>query len=159
MGKPSKKEEDLQQQNGELTADLQRLRADFENYRKRIDIEKTQLSEMAKAATIMKLLPIIDTIERAVVHAPADLADNPWVQGVASLTKNLEKSLSEMGLTRVAAAPGTAFDPSRHEAVMMDEDAEGDRDVIAEELRAGYAMGEQVIRPSMVKVTRESRQN
>lgn len=159
MAKPSKKEEQLQQQLGELTADVQRMRADFENYRKRVDAEKIQLGELSKAATIMKLLPVIDTIERAIAHAPADLADNKWVQGIAGLQKNLEKSLGELGLVRIEAAPGILFDPTLHEAVMMDDDAEGEREVIAEELRPGYTIGEQVIRPSMVKVTRESGQN
>lgn len=155
MPKPSKKEEQLAQQVGELTADVQRLRADFENYRKRIDIEKAQLSDLTKAATIMKLLPIIDTLERAIAHAPAELADNTWAQGVTSVGKNLEKSLGELGLVRIQAAAGTVFDPNLHEAVMMDEDATGEQEVVSEELRAGYKLGENVIRPSMVKVTRQ----
>jgi molecular chaperone GrpE len=155
MPKPTKKEEQLAQQVGELTADVQRLRADFENYRKRIDIEKTQLSDLTKAATIMKLLPIIDTLERAIAHAPTELAENKWAQGVTSVGKNLEKSLAELGLVRIQAAPGTAFDPNLHEAVMMDEDATGEQEVVSEELRAGYKLGENVIRPSMVKVTRQ----
>lgn len=154
MVKPTKKEQELQLKADELTNDLQRLRADFENYRKRVDTEKTQLSDLAKAATIMKLLPVIDTIERAVAHAPAELADNQWAKGVTSLTKNLEKSLQELGLARIQAAPGTDFNPSQHEAVMMDE-TEGDKQVVAEELRAGYTLSGQVIRPSMVKVTHE----
>lgn len=154
MAKPTKKELDLQTKIDELTADLQRQRADFENYRKRVDTEKTQLAELSKAATVMKLLPIIDTIERAVAHAPQDLADNAWAQGVIGIAKNLEKSLGELGLTRIVAIPGTLFDPTLHEAVMMDEDAKGEHEVVSEELRAGYKMGDQVVRPSMVKVTR-----
>lgn len=155
MAKPSKKETELQEKLQELTGDLQRLRADFENYRKRIDQEKNQLSELSKAATVMKLLPVVDTIERAVAHAPADLAENTWVQGVTSVTKNLEKSLSELGLERIKAVAGTPFDPNLHEAVMMDEDAKGELEVVAEELRGGYTMSGQVIRPSMVKVTKQ----
>jgi molecular chaperone GrpE len=154
MPKPSKKELELQAKIDELTADLQRQRADFENYRKRIDIDKANLTELTKAATIMKLLPIVDTIDRAVAHTPAELADNKWVQGVTSLARNLEKALNELGLARVDAAPGTPFDPNMHEAVMVDE-AEGEHEIVAEELRAGYKLGEQVIRPSMVKVTRQ----
>lgn len=145
--KPSKKEQ-------ELTTDLQRLQADFENYRKRVDVEKANLAELSRASAIMKLLPVVDTIERALAHAPADLATNKWVQGVISMAKNLEKSLSELGLTRIEAVPGTPFDPDLHEAVMM-EDGEGEHEVIAEELRAGYKLGGQVIRHSMVKVTRQ----
>ncbi|HET9412163.1 MAG TPA: nucleotide exchange factor GrpE [Candidatus Saccharimonadales bacterium] len=157
MAKPSKKEEELQVRLTELTADLQRQRADFENYRKRVDTEKAQLSDMAKAATIMKLLPVIDTIERAIAHAPAELADDPWAKGVTSLTKNLEKSLQDLGLSRIQATPGTSFDPSLHEAVIMDE-TEGDKQVVAEELRAGYTLSGHVVRPSMVKVTHAKEQ-
>ena len=147
MPKKTNKEE-------ELVADLQRLRADFENYHKRIAAEKTQLADLTKAATIMKLLPVIDTIERAVAHVPAELADNKWAQGVVALGKNLDQSLADLGLARILAAPGTAFSPELHEAVMMDE-SEGEHEVVSEELRAGYAMGEQVVRPSMVKVTHQ----
>lgn len=136
----------------ELTADLQRLRADFENYRKRVDAEKQQVSVMAQASTIMKLLPVIDTIERAVTHVPAELTENKWAQGVVGLGKNLEKSLGDLGLVRIVAAPNTPFDPILHEAVAMS-DGEGDHEVIEEELRAGYMLGGEVIRPSMVRVT------
>jgi molecular chaperone GrpE len=146
--KPSKKEQ-------ELIDDLQRLRADFENYRKQVDNDKLRLSELTKAATIMKLLPVVDTIERAAAHAPAELADNKWAQGVVGLVKTLEKALGELHLTRIEANPGTPFDPNLHEAVMMEE-GEGEHEVVAEELRAGYKLGDQVIRPSMVKVTHQS---
>lgn len=135
----------------ELINDLQRLRADFENYRKRVDADKASMSELTRAATILKLLPVFDTIDRAIAHAPPDLADNKWVQGVLALQKNLATALNELGLARIDATPGVKFDPNLHEAVMM-EDAEGEHEVIAEELRPGYKLAGQVIRPSMVKV-------
>lgn len=152
MAKPKKDQQD--DAFAELTADLQRLRADFENYRKRIDQEKQQVQQTAQAATIMRLLPVIDTIERAVAHAPQHLAEDNWVKGVVGLGKNLDKALAELGLERIAAAPGTPFNPEHHEAVMMDDEAEGDQEVVAEELRTGYLLHGQIIRPSMVKVTR-----
>lgn len=155
MAKPTKNEEELSQQVGELTADLQRLRADFENYRKRVDLEKQQVQQLAATAMIMKLLPVIDTLERAIAHAPEELAENKWAQGVVGLGKNLDKSLSELGLERIDANPGTIFNPNLHEAVMMDDEATGEQEVIAEELRAGYLLQGSVVRPSMVKVTRQ----
>jgi molecular chaperone GrpE len=139
----------------DLIADLQRLRADFENYRKRIDQEKQALMVQSQAATIMRLLPVVDTIERAITHVPENLAEDKWVQGIVGLGKNLDKSLAELGLTRIVATPGVVFNPELHEAVMMDEDAEGEHEVVSEELRAGYALNGAVIRPSMVKVTRK----
>lgn len=139
----------------DLIADLQRLRADFENYRKRIDQEKQAIMAQSQAATIMRLLPVVDTIERAITHVPEGLAEDKWVQGIVGLGKNLDKSLAELGLTRIMATPGTIFNPELHEAVMMDEDAQGEHEVVAEELRAGYTLNGAVIRPSMVKVTRQ----
>lgn len=139
----------------ELIQDLQRLQADFENYRKRIDQEKQALTIQSQAATIMRLLPVIDTVERAITHVPVELTEDKWAQGIVGLGKNLDKSLADLGLHRITAVPGTLFDPSLHEAVTMDEDAKGEQEVVAEELRAGYALNGHVIRPSMVKVTRQ----
>ncbi len=145
----------LEQQVAELTLDLQRTRADFENYRKRIDQEKQAAREAGQAAAIMKLLPAIDTIERAIAHAPAELADNKWAQGVTGLVKQLDKSLEGMNLRRIEAAAGTEFDPEYHEAIQFDEDAEGDKEVIEEVLQAGYTLAGRPIRHAMVKVTRQ----
>ncbi|QQS21979.1 nucleotide exchange factor GrpE [Candidatus Saccharibacteria bacterium] len=139
----------------ELTADLQRLRADFENYRKRVDQEKASAQSTGEARMIIKLLPIVDTIERAISHTPAELADNPWVQGIAALTKSLDTALGGMNVLRIDARPGTVFDPDVHHAVQFDEDAEGDVEVIAEELQAGYILNGSPVREAMVKVTRK----
>lgn len=139
----------------ELTLDLQRTRADFENYRKRVDAEKTAARESGQASAILRLLPVIDNIERAIAYTPADLKDNSWVQGVTGLVKHLEKSLDNLNLVRIDAKPGTTFDPELHEAIQFDEDAEGDHEVIAEELQAGYLLNGHVIRHAMVKVTKK----
>ena len=103
----------------------------------------------------MKLLPVIDNIERAVTYMPDELKDNKWAQGIAGLVKNLEKSLESLNLKRIDANEGSDFNPELHEAIQFDEDAEGDKEVIAEELQAGYALNGQPIRHAMVKVTRK----
>ena len=139
----------------ELTADLQRVRADFENFRKRVEVDKQQAEQRGAAKTALKLLPVIDTIERAIVHIPKDIVEHPWVQGVAGLIKQLDKALAGIDIKRIDAAKGTAFDPELHQAIQMDEEAEGDKEVIAEELQAGYMHGKDVIRHAMVKVTRK----
>ncbi len=151
----AKKQEELETQVAELTGDLQRTRADFENYRKRVEADKAASYQHGQAAAILKLLPVIDNIERAVAHTPEELKDNKWAQGVASLVKSLEKSLEGLNLKRIEAKPGSDFNPELHEAIQFDEDAEGDKEVIAEELQAGYTLGGQPIRHAMVKVTRE----
>lgn len=142
------------QQIAELTADLQRMRADFENYRKRVEAEKKNAEEMGETKSALKLLPVIDTIERAIIHIPDDIIEHQWVQGVAGLIKQLDKALAEMDLQRIDAAPGVVFDPELHQAVQFDDDAEGEREVIAEELQAGYLLKGSPVRHAMVKVTR-----
>ena len=151
----NKKQDERDQQIEDLTIDLRRTRADFENYRKRVEQETAAARSAGQAGAILKLLPVIDNIERAIAHQPAELADNKWAQGVAGLVKNLEKSLEALSLRRIDATPGTVFDPAIHEAIQFDEDAEGEQEVIAEELQAGYTLHGLPIRHAMVKVTRQ----
>ena len=153
--KKAKKNTEHEQALGELTLDLQRTRADFENYRKRADLEKAAAREAGQSSAILKLLPVIDTIERAVGYMPDDLKDNAWAQGVAGLAKNLGKSLESLNLQRIDATPGTEFNPELHEAIQFDEEATGEKEVIAEELQAGYLLNGTVIRHAMVKVTKQ----
>lgn len=127
--------------SSELLADLQRTRADFENYRKQMDAQKAQATEYAKYETVKKVLPLLDDIDRAISATPE----------LAPLAKNLEKTLQELKLQKIDSAPNTEFNPDFHDAVMMEE-SEGDKEVIAETLRAGYLYNGAVIRPAMVKV-------
>ncbi len=151
----SKKQNEQEQRIGELTQDLQRIRADFENYRKRVDVEKEMAKANGKVQAISALLPVIDNIERAIAHKPKELDGNTWAEGVVSLVKNLEKSLSTLNLTRIEAVKDAPFDHELHEAIQFDEDAEGEHEVIAEQLQAGYKLGNDVLRPAMVKVTKK----
>lgn len=146
---------ELEKQVEELTLDLQRTRADFENYRKRVDAEKQAARESGTASAILKLLPVIDNIERAIAYTPEELKDNSWAQSVASLVKHLEKSLDSLNLGRIDAKPGTVFNPDFHEAIQFDEEATGETEVIADEMQAGYTLNGHVIRHAMVKVTRQ----
>lgn len=148
-------QEDFEQQIGELTLDLQRTRADFENYRKRVDEEKTQARRNGEMSAIVKLLPIIDTIERAVVHVPEELKDNSWAKGVESLEKNLAKLLKDINVEKIEITPGeTEFDPNLHDAISAD-DSDGDKEVVSEELQPGYLLNGEPLRHSMVRVTRK----
>lgn len=161
--KPDKKQKqpkkdaavEYEQQIGELTLDLQRVRADFENYRKRTEAETTAARQAGGDAMILKLLPVIDVLERGLRHTPDDLADNPWVQGMAGVTKKLDKVMNELKIERIVASEGSEFNPDLHHAIQVDEDGEGDTEVIAEELQAGYTRDGRVVRHAMVKVARQ----
>ncbi len=139
----------------ELTSDIQRVRADFENYRKRVESEKQSARDYGQKEMVIKLLPVIDNIERAVGHVPAELADNAWAQGIVTLQKNLEKTLVSIGITKIAAEPGAVCNPDLHHAVQFDEDSDGDQEIVAEELQTGYMLDGHVLREAMVKVTRK----
>ena len=139
----NKKADESAAKIAELTNDLQRTRADFENYRRQVEQQKLQYGNVVKNTTIMKFLPLLDDLDRAI-------AANEALQPLA---KNLEKTLKELKLERVESAAGTPFNPDLHEAVMVDGD--GEKELIAETLRAGYRYEGELIRPAMVKVTRQ----
>lgn len=128
--------------DAELLSDLQRTRADFENYRKQVESQKSLAMSAAKYATVEKFLPLVDDFERALDTYPEQLAP---------LRKNLDKTLSTLGLARIDSKPDTEFNPDLHEAVSVEDDA-GDIEVIAETLRPGYTYDGSVIRAAMVKV-------
>jgi len=155
MVKKTNKEVELEQKVAELTTDLQRVRADFENYRKRVEVEKVAVREASQAGVILKLLPVIDNIERAVNYTPEDLKENKWVQGVIGLSKNLEKSFDSLGLKKIESSIGSEFNPDFHDAIQFDEEATGETEIIAEEMQSGYLLNGNPIRHAMVKVTRK----
>lgn len=127
----------------ELTNDLQRTRADFENYRKQVEAQKQSAENAAKLATVYKVLPLLDDIDRAIAT----------YQELAPLAKSLEKTLSELSLAKIDSAEGADFNPDLHDAISMD-DGDGAKEVISETLRPGYYYGKDVLRPAMVRVKR-----
>ena len=129
----------------ELTNDLQRTRADFENYRKQMDMQKAQTANFAKQETIKKVLPLLDDMSRAIQATPE----------LKPLEKTFEKTLSELKLEKINAEKDAPFNPDLHDAVMMEEnpDAKENLEIISETLRDGYLYEGEVIRPAMVKVT------
>lgn len=141
----------LDTQIKDLTEALQRERADAVNIRRRHEEQMSSLRNYAKAGVIRELLPAIDNLERALKHAPKDLEGHDYVKGVQGVIKQFEKVLKDIGVERIKAV-GEDFDPQFHDAVSMEE-GEGSREVVSEELQAGYKLGDEVIRPAMVKVT------
>jgi len=140
----------LQQQVAELTEALQRERADAINIRRHHEGQIAGLRTAAKASVVRDLLPVIDNFERALRHVPSELVDNDYVKGVGGILKQFEKTLADIGVTRIATV-GEAFDPNLHEAVSVEE-GEGSQEVVSEELQAGYALGEDVLRHAVVRV-------
>ncbi len=143
----------LQQQVTELTEALQRERADAMNMRRRHDEQIAGLRVSTKAGVVEELLPVIDNLERALKHVPEDLIQNEYVKGIQGVVKQFEKTLTDMGVTRIETV-GTPFDPVLHEAISV-EDGDGDNEVVSEELQAGYKLGDEVIRHAMVRVRRD----
>lgn len=138
----------------ELTNDLQRTRADFENYRKHTE-QDIAAAQLRSAENILsKLLPTIDIIDSATAQVPADLAENEWVKGVAAMRAKLLKSLGELGVEPITVKSGDLFDHNQHNAIQFDE-SEGDTEVVKVVLRTGYLYHGQVLRPAMVSVTRK----
>jgi len=148
MGKTKKQ---LEQEIGELTADLQRIQADFVNFKRRSEEDVTRSRMSGKKQMVLALLPVIDNLERALSHQPKDLESNEWAQGIYKVGAQLSKSLSDIGVYRIDTKE-QEFNPEFMEAVSVEGD--GDKEIVAEELQAGYIMNEEVIRPSMVKVRR-----
>lgn len=139
----------------ELKLDLQRTRADFENYRKNTENRISSAHKLGEKKAILQLLPIVDDIERAIVHLPEELKGNQWAENVVKMHKNLDKNLSKIGVKKINAQTGTVFNPELHEAVQFDEASDGDREIVAAELRTGYVVDGDVLRASMVKVARK----
>ena len=134
----------LEAEKNELLNDLQRTRADFENFRKQVEIQREQAKKIAQDATILKILPLIDDMSRAISANPETLAP---------VAKTLEKTMSDLGLSKIETKEGTDFNPDLHDAISMDE-SEGEKEVIAEELRPGYLYNGEVLRTAMVRVKR-----
>ncbi|MBP5512199.1 nucleotide exchange factor GrpE [Candidatus Saccharibacteria bacterium] len=134
----------LEAEKAELLNDLQRTRADFENFRKQVEIQREQAKKIAQDATILKMLPLIDDMSRAIAANPETLAP---------VAKTLEKTMESLGLKKIETKEGTEFNPDLHDAISMEE-SDGEKEVVAEELRPGYLYNNEVLRAAMVRVKR-----
>ena len=135
-----------------LTGDLQRLAADFSNYRKRNEAERTEFAKFAKADLITKLLDVLDGYDRALASVPEDMKGQPWVEGMWLVERKLRQILDAEGLEPVDSL-GKPFDPYVHEAVAHVESDEPEGTVIAEHQKA-YRLHDRVIRPALVSVAK-----
>ena len=145
--KKDKKDEQI----ADLTDKLTRQMAEFDNYRKRTDKEKSAMYEIGAKDVIEKILPVVDNFERGFVTVSEEEKENPFVQGMDKVYKQLMTVLEGLGVKPIEAL-GQEFNPDLHHAVMHVEDEEAGENVIVEEFQKGYMYRDSVVRYSMVKV-------
>ena len=137
----------------ELTNDLKRMTADFANFRKRNEAERTEFAKFAKADLIAKLLDVLDGYDRALSTVPEELKGQPWVEGMWLVERKLRTVLESEGLEPIDSL-GAPFDPYLHQAVAHIESDEPEGTVIEEHQKA-YRLHDRVIRPALVTVAKK----
>ena len=151
FNKKKEKKDKKDEQIEELTDKVKRQMAEFENFRKRTEKEKSQMYDMGVKSIIERILPVIDNFERGLAAVPQEEKENAFVDGMDKVYKQMLSSLTEAGVEPIEAV-GQEFDPNFHNAVMHIEDEELGENTIAEEFQKGYKYHDTVIRHSMVKV-------
>ncbi|HJD39199.1 MAG TPA: nucleotide exchange factor GrpE [Candidatus Blautia stercoripullorum] len=145
--KKDKKDEKIE----ELTDMVKRQMAEFDNYRKRTEKEKSSMYEIGAREVIEKILPIVDNFERGLAAVPEEEKDSPFVEGMNKVYRQLLSSFEGMGVKTIESV-GQEFNPDYHNAVMHVEDEEAGENTVVEEFQKGYTYKDTVIRHSMVKV-------
>ncbi|HIT66991.1 MAG TPA: nucleotide exchange factor GrpE [Candidatus Merdisoma merdipullorum] len=146
-----KKKEKWEEKIEELEDRVKRQMAEFDNFRKRTEKEKSHMYEVGARDVIEKILPVVDNFERGLAAVPEEEKTNPVIDGMDKVYRQLMTILTDMGVTPIDAV-GKEFDPNFHNAVMHVEDEELGENVVAEEFQKGYLYKDTVIRHSMVKV-------
>ena len=146
-----KKKDKKDEQIEELTDKVKRQMAEFDNFRKRTEKEKSQMYDMGAKTIVEKILPVIDNFERGLAAVPEDNKEDAFVVGMDKIYRQMLTVLEEAGVQPIAAV-GAEFDPNFHNAVMHVEDETLGENVVAEELQKGYMYRDTVVRHSMVKV-------
>jgi molecular chaperone GrpE len=137
----------------ELTNDLKRMTADFANYRKRNESERTEFAKFAKAELIARLLDVLDGYDRALATVPDELKGQPWVEGMWLVERKLRSILDAEGLEPIDSL-GTPFDPYMHQAVAYVE-SDAPEGTVIEEHQKAYRLHDRVIRPALVTVAKK----
>ena len=146
-----KKKDKKDTQIEELTDRVQRQMAEFDNFRKRTEKEKAAMFEVGAKSVIEKLLPTVDNFERGFASVTDEQKEDPFVQGMEKVYRQLMASLESIGVKPIEAV-GQEFNPNFHNAVMHVEDEEAGENIIVEEFQKGYLYRDTVVRHSMVKV-------
>jgi molecular chaperone GrpE len=149
--KAEKKQDALKEKVEELEDRVKRQMAEFENFRKRTEKEKTAMFETGAKSVIEKILPVVDNFERGLASVPEEEKDGAFAQGMEMIYKQLMQELEKMEVKPIPAV-GEEFNPDFHNAVMQVESDEYESGVIAQELQKGYTYRDSVVRHSMVAV-------
>lgn len=145
------KEEEYKKKIDDLNDRLMRQMAEFDNFRKRTEKEKSQMFDFGAKGIIEKILPVIDNFERGLNGLSDEEKEGAFAQGIDKVYKQLIQCLMDAGVTTIEAV-GKEFNPEIHNAVMHGEDENLGENIVAEEMQKGYMYKESVVRPSMVKV-------
>lgn len=140
----------------ENLAAMQRIAADFQNYKRRTELEREQTAGLANESLLRKVLAIADDFDRAIEAMPATLAGDGWVQGMAAIDRKLRMLLESEGVTPIEAL-GQSFDPREHEALSHIETNDAPDETIVAEIQRGYRVRDRILRPSLVAVAKNSR--
>ena len=132
---------------------LQRVQADFVNYRRRVEQEKQEFSQYAKGDLLLKLLPVLDDFELALGSIPPEEKERDWVQGILLIERKLGATLESEGLSKIEAE-GQTFDPREHEALLYQDSTNQEEGRVSAVLRQGYKLNGRVLRPAQVAVSR-----
>ena len=146
-----KKKDKKDEQIEELTDQVKRQIAEFDNFRKRTEKEKTQMYDMGARSIVEKILPVIDNFERGLAGVPEEQKEDAFVVGMDKIYRQMLTELETIGVTPIEAL-GKEFDPEYHNAVMQVESEEFESGVVAQELQKGYMYKDSVVRHSMVAV-------
>ena len=146
-----KKKDKKDEQIEDLNVKLKRQMAEFDNFRKRTEKEKTQMYDMGAKSIIEKILPVIDNFERGLAAVPEEQREDAFVVGMDKVYRQMLTELDASGVKPIEAV-GQEFDPNFHNAVMQVESEEYDSGVVAQELQKGYMYKDSVVRHSMVAV-------
>ena len=149
--KKKEKKDPKDTQIEELTDRLRRTMAEFDNFRKRTEKEKSAMFEVGAKDIVERILPVIDNFERGLASMPEDVKGTAFAEGMEMIYKQLLKNLEEAGVKPIEAL-GQPFDPNFHNAVMHVEDEELGENVVSQELQKGYMYRDSVVRHSMVQV-------
>jgi molecular chaperone GrpE len=152
---PESGEEETAAKAGEYLAALQRERADFLNYKRRIEQESRQVASAAAAMVVDRFLPVLDDFALATAAVDPSIASLPWTQGILGIQRKLESVLEGLGVKEVEVE-GKPFDPRVSEALMQ---TDGPENAVVKVLQRGYQMGDQLVRPARVVVGRGGGEN